>query len=58
MPHVQQVITDAVKNYKVKECSRTLNADECISRGCSLQSAFYSPTIRFGVDFKVLEQQL
>lgn len=58
MQYLQQIITDLIKPYKILELSKTLNADECIARGCSLQSAFYSPTIRFGVDFKVLEQQL
>lgn len=58
MPYIQEIIIDMLKSWKISECSKTLNADECIARGCSLQSAFYSPTIRFGVDFKVLEQQL
>jgi len=58
MQYMQLIITDLIKPYKILELSKTLNADECIARGCSLQSAFYSPTIRFGVDFKVLEQQL
>jgi len=58
MPKLQIFITDLLKPFKIDQCSRTLNADESIARGCSLQSAFYSPTIRFGVDFKVTEQQL
>jgi hypothetical protein len=40
MPKLQLIISNLWKPYKIEQCSRTLNADESIARGCSLQSAF------------------
>lgn len=40
MPKLQQIIVNILKSYKIEQCSRTLNADESIAKGCSLQSAF------------------
>lgn len=40
-----------------KEPSRTMNASECIARGCTLQCAMLSPTFRVR-DFEVLQATL
>ena len=49
IPFVQQAVSDA---FGGKELSRTLNADECVARGCALQAAILSPLFKvreFGV---------
>ena len=49
IPFVQQAISDAFAGH---ELSRTLNADECVARGCALQAAILSPMFKvreFGV---------
>jgi len=40
MPKVQEIVSNLLKPFKIDQCSRTLNADESIARGCALQSAF------------------
>jgi len=40
MHKLQNIICNSLKSFKIEQCSRTLNADESIARGCSLQSAF------------------
>jgi len=40
IPNLQLIISNLLKPYKIEQCSRTLNADESIARGCALQSAF------------------
>ena len=43
IPFVQQIISDS---FGGKELSRTLNADECVARGCALQAAILSPLFK------------
>ena len=43
IPFVQKAITDS---FNGKELSRTLNADECVARGCALQAAILSPLFK------------
>ena len=49
IPLIQSTISQA---FNGKELSRTLNADECVARGCALQAAILSPMFKvreFGV---------
>jgi heat shock protein 4 len=49
IPFVQKTVSESFGN---KELSRTLNADECVARGCALQAAILSPLFKvreFGV---------
>ena len=49
IPFVQKTVSDS---FGGKELSRTLNADECVARGCALQAAILSPLFKvreFGV---------
>ena len=49
IPFVQATVSEA---FGGKELSRTLNADECVARGCALQAAILSPLFKvreFGV---------
>ncbi|KAI5065278.1 hypothetical protein GOP47_0019973 [Adiantum capillus-veneris] len=48
VPSVLKILTSVFK----KEPSRTMNASECIARGCALQCAMLSPTFRVR-DFEV-----
>jgi len=41
-----------VSAYFGKECSKTLNFDECVAKGCSLQAAMLSPAFKVR-DFQV-----
>lgn len=53
VPWFQKCLSDA---FAGKELSRTLNADECIARGCALQAAILSPAYKvraFNVEDKV-----
>ena len=43
IPFIQHTISQAFGN---KELSRTLNADECVARGCALQAAILSPLFK------------
>ena len=43
IPFVQNAVSQAFGN---KELSRTLNADECVARGCALQAAMLSPLFK------------
>ena len=43
IPFVQSVIS---AGFNGKELSRTLNADECVARGCALQAAMLSPMFK------------
>ncbi|CAD7928457.1 unnamed protein product [Amoebophrya sp. A25] len=52
VPWFQRIIKEKLG----KELSRTLNADECIARGCALMAAILSPAYKvrdFGVEDKV-----
>lgn len=42
IPSLARIIEDVFK----KPVSRTLNAKECVSRGCALQCAMLSPTFK------------
>jgi heat shock protein 4 len=42
VPSIIKILTDVFK----KEPSRTMNASECVARGCALQCAMLSPTFR------------
>ena len=42
IPFVQKVISESFS----KDLSRTLNADECVARGCALQAAILSPLFK------------
>ena len=49
IPFVQKTVSES---FGDKELSRTLNADECVARGCALQAAILSPLFKvreFGV---------
>jgi heat shock protein 4 len=49
IPFVQTTVSEA---FGGKELSKTLNADECVARGCALQAAILSPLFKvreFGV---------
>ena len=48
IPAVQSRIT----TFFGKECSKTLNFDECVAKGCSLQAAMLSPAFKVR-DFQV-----
>ena len=48
IPAVQERITA----YFGRECSKTLNFDECVAKGCSLQAAMLSPAFKVR-DFQV-----
>lgn len=43
IPFVQAATVEA---FEGKELSRTLNADECVARGCALQAAILSPLFK------------
>lgn len=49
IPIIQAIIQDV---FKVEQVSRTLNASECIARGCAMMAAVLSPL------FKVAEYQI
>ena len=51
IPFVQNAISQA---FSGKELSRTLNADECVARGCALQAAILSPLFKVR-DFAVID---
>jgi heat shock protein 4 len=51
IPFVQAAISQAFGN---KELSRTLNADECVARGCALQAAILSPLFKVR-EFNVID---
>lgn len=42
VPFIQRTIVDTLH----KDLSRTLNADECVARGCALQAAMLSPLFK------------
>ena len=43
IPMIQQIIQEV---FKVEQVSRTLNASECVARGCAMMSAVLSPLFR------------
>lgn len=50
IPAVQKLIEEV---FEVEQIKRTLNASECIARGCSLMSAMLSPLFKvaeYGVE--------
>ncbi|KAF4724906.1 hypothetical protein FOZ62_006274, partial [Perkinsus olseni] len=50
VPFIQRTIVDTLH----KDLSRTLNADECVARGCALQAAMLSPLFKVR-DFAVTD---
>ena len=51
IPFVQNAVSQA---FNGRELSRTLNADECVARGCALQAAILSPLFKVR-DFSVID---
>ena len=51
IPFVQAAVSQA---FGGRELSRTLNADECVARGCALQAAILSPLFKVR-DFSVVD---
>jgi heat shock protein 4 len=49
VPWFQEVL---MEKFQVKDLSKTLNADECVARGCALQAAMLSPLYKVR-EFKV-----
>jgi len=54
IPIVQQLINET---FNCEEVMRTLNASECIARGCALMSAILSPLFKVA-DYGIEEYNL